>query len=96
MTAPGIVDYCGVRFTRTHVALLDEEMEVVTIPLDSITALSLRRGWTAQRPLLGVVLSVPAFLLGGLAVRRMFAWLSLGGTTLWFALGMLDPSLRGW
>lgn len=29
-------------------------------------------------------------------VIRFFAWLSLAGTTLWFALGMFDPSLRAW
>ena len=29
-------------------------------------------------------------------VIQLFAWLSLVGTTLWFALGMFDPSLRAW
>ncbi len=28
------------------------------------------------------------------AVIRLFAWLSLASTTLWFVLGLLDPSLR--
>lgn len=43
-----------------------------------------------------------AFLVDWLAWRwdeggiRLFAWLSLAGTTLWFALGLFDPSVRGW
>jgi hypothetical protein len=27
---------------------------------------------------------------------QLLAWLSLVGTTIWFALGMFDPSLRAW
>lgn len=48
------------------------------------------RGWRA------------AFLVDWLAWRwdedviRLFAWFSLVGTTLWFALGLFDPSVRGW
>src|SRR5712691_8049708 len=38
------VDYRGVWFTADRVALLDGDHEVVTIPLDNIRALTLRRG----------------------------------------------------
>ena len=73
------IDYHGVRFTRTELALLDENTPVVTIPLADVTALSLQYGLTAQRPFLGIVLAIPCVALGSLAVRRFVVWLGQGG-----------------
>lgn len=43
-----------------------------------------------------------AFLLHWVAWRwdeeviRLFGWLALGGTTLWFVIGLFEPAARGW
>jgi hypothetical protein len=76
------VDYRGVRFTADRVALLDGDHEVVTIPLDNIRALTLRRGFTADRPLPEALLGVACCVLATLALRRVVLWLLRGGT-LW-------------
>jgi len=76
------VDYQGVRFTSDRVALLDRAQEVVTIRLDNIRALTLRRGFTAERPLREALLGIACCVLGTLALRKVVFLLMRGGT-LW-------------
>src|SRR2546425_13313819 len=82
MTLPPKVDYRGIRFTPDHVAILDRDDEVVTIPLDRIRALTLRRGFTAERPLAEALLGVACCGLATLALRKVLGWFMRGGT-LW-------------
>jgi len=73
------VDYRGVRFTADRVALLDRDREVVIIPLDNVRALTLRRGFTAERPLPEALLGLACGGLATLALRRVVLWFMRGG-----------------
>lgn len=82
MTLVPKVEYGDIRFTPDHIAILDCDEEVVTIPLESIRALTLERGFTAERPLPEALLGLACCLLAALALRRVVWWLIWGGT-LW-------------
>ena len=82
MTLQPSVDYRGIRFAPDHVAILERDNELVTIPLDGIHTFTLRRGFTAERPIAEALLGVACCGLAGLALRKVVYWLMRGGT-LW-------------
>lgn len=85
MSDPLTAEYRGIRFTADRIAILDGRTEVVTVPLGSIRSLTLKRGFTAERPLVEGLFGCACCVLGLIAVRAAVLWI--------FGSGYLSKSL---
>ena len=68
-------EYRGIRFTADRIAILDGGTEVVTVPLGYVRSLTLKRGFTAERPLVEGLFGVACCVLGLSAVRAAVLWI---------------------
>ena len=68
------VEYRGIRFTAEHIAILDGSKQLVTVPLGNVRSITLRRGFTAERPVLEALLGLACGAVGLVAVRSAVLW----------------------
>src|SRR5262247_3890538 len=75
MTEGARAEYGDLRFTPERIAILDAGAEVVVLPIASVRSLTLRRGFTAERPVLEAAMGFGCCALGVVAAWSGVSWL---------------------